>query len=67
MYCNVHRGGVWQVIYPGCPGYQIFTTNGTFIVPSGLQSFRVLLVGGGAGDISGDSAEAEAASSFAGI
>ena len=29
--------------------YRIFTTNGTFIAPSGITRVRVLCVGGGAG------------------
>jgi hypothetical protein len=35
------------------PGSEIFTTNGTFIVPAGITSIDVFLVGGGGGGGSG--------------
>ena len=34
--------------FPGCPGSQLFTSNGIFKVLKGLKSLRALLVGGGA-------------------
>ena len=42
-------GESWQQSHPGCPGSQLFTSNGTFAVPKGGNSVRVLLVGGGGG------------------
>ena len=40
--------------YPGCPGNQFFTENGTFAVSTGVKSVRVLLVGGGGSGYNAD-------------
>ena len=40
--------------YPGCPGSQLFTESGAFMVPKGMKSLRVLLVGGGGSGFDAD-------------
>ena len=54
--CNIMctSDGSWQQSHPGCPGSQLFTTNGTFVVPKGVKLVRVLLVGGGGSGVDAD-------------
>ena len=47
-------GESWQISHPGCPGSQLFTSNGTFAVQKGVNSVRVLLVGGGGSGYNGE-------------
>ena len=47
-------GGIWvsQANFP--PGSEFFTSSGTFVVPTFVQSVRVLAIGGGGGGEGGD-------------